>query len=82
MKEYTPSDDEGLMMSLALLVARGELSATAYFEIVDVRAERWVEREMLRGLEEHVRLRRPDVVRLLAAVIAVLFVMGLAVALL
>ncbi len=76
-----PRDDEKLMMALALLVARGELSATAYFDVVDARAERWVEREMLRSLDEYVRLDYPDVVRLLAATIAVLMFCAIGVAL-
>lgn len=73
------SEQDSLPMALALLVARGELSATAYFEVIDRRAERWV-RRALRRLDEHATLRYPDVVRLLAASIAVVAFCAVAVA--
>jgi hypothetical protein len=63
---------------LSDLIARGELSATAYLDVVDARAEPWVERELGR-LDEHLTLRHPDVVLLLAGIIGVLLLAAIGV---
>lgn len=72
-------DDERHVNELALLVARGELSMTAYFEVVDERAERLVERG-LRGLDAQITLRYPEVALLFASTIAVLLLAALTIA--
>lgn len=67
------------MTELALLVARGELSMTAYFDVVDERAERVVARE-LRRLDDRATLRYPEVALLLASAITVILFAALAIA--
>jgi type II secretory pathway component PulF len=75
------SEDESLISELALMVAHGELSATAYFEVVDERAAQWVEQELLQRLDEQFTLDYPAVAGLLAGIIGVLFLAALVLAL-
>lgn len=73
------TDDESLVSELALMVADGELSYTAWFEVVNYHSERWVDRQMAR-LDERLTLYYPEVWKLLASLIGALFFIGIAIA--
>lgn len=56
------------------LVVRGDLSATAWFAVVDEHAEQWVDHRLLPTLAQRLTLHYPEVAILLASTIGVLFV--------
>jgi hypothetical protein len=73
-------DDTQPITGLAALVARGELSATAYLAVVEIRARRW-DRAILDRLDRGLTLHYPEVAWLLFATIGVLLLAALGVAL-